>query len=64
MLRKLQQERKALDLKVEDRVRVRWYAEGAFADAVAAQFGRGSRASGGQEDEEALMEVVCYRVVK
>jgi hypothetical protein len=34
-----------------------------FADAVAAQFGRGSRFSGEGEDEGALMEVVCYRIL-
>jgi len=33
-----------------------------FADAVAAQFGRGSRAGGEDEEEGALMEVICYRI--
>ena len=36
VLRQLQQQRKALDLKVEDRVRVRWFAKGPVADAVEA----------------------------
>ena len=35
-----------------------------YAEAVAAQYGGGSRASDDDDDDEALMEIVCYRVVR
>ena len=33
-----------------------------FADAFAAQWGRGSRVSEGEDGEATVMEVICYRV--
>jgi len=35
-----------------------------FADAFAAQWGRGSRISAGDDEEATVMEVVCYRFVE
>ncbi len=35
-----------------------------YADAFAAQWGRGSRLSEGDDEEAPVMEVICYRIVK